>query len=666
MNKKTTIIVGASVAISVIIIISILVFLCAYYMPKKKPVQTPLQTIRNKIQFATDYFLTQRKTQNALQIEIPAYYINLDRSIYRKEFMENQRSYFKTLTHIPAVNGKNVKSLKKVSMQQKKFTINKLSGVTVSSGELGCMLSHMKAIRTAYTAGDDVALILEDDVCLALHPFWPVTLTQIINTAPDNWGIISLMCTPKHNNWDNHHQAFISTKESCWSTQAYIINRPAMKNIILTLFNDTASQISFGSHRPISDVLLFNITQSFNYIKHHLIYPYNCTEIFTSTIHPSHNQVHQRISNNILLANIQYYFLTTVHLIGVGNPPTLADKWVIKLWPSLPMDLAVISALHMLKESYGGVCFLPNADPVDIEEALQTAQTLKSDKLGVYVNALQQVIGFRMVPTFYQLDTVIEALKPLSHRFHQCQDIILSKFHAEVIPLTSLAYDFEKILPHAYFINLSHRTDRLKNINDQMIQNFNYPKHKLHRIEATKHADGATGCAYSHIQTLKKVKQIEHKEGYVLIIEDDFAWHPNVSISKIKKYVGEALTLPNWDVLLISASLDGKLGTKVTNNVYNVQNAAITSGYVIRNQYIPTLLSLWETDMKERLNKNVVKGNKLYHQLAIDQSWKKLQKRDKWYVIFPLVGIQIASYSDIEKRHEKVKLYKKITEKHKY
>ena len=35
---------------------------------------------------------------------------------------------------------------------------------TINGGELGCVLSHLTAIRRAYVAGNDMALIVEDDI----------------------------------------------------------------------------------------------------------------------------------------------------------------------------------------------------------------------------------------------------------------------------------------------------------------------------------------------------------------------------------------------------------------------------------------------------------------------------------------------------------------------
>ena len=80
-----------------------------------------------------------------------------------------------------------------------------------------------------------------------------------------------------------------------------------------------------------------------------------------------------------------------------------------------------------------------------------------------------------------------------------------------------------------------------------------------------------------------------------------------------------------------------------------MQGAASCAGCIIRNSYIPTLLSLWEKDHQERLLNKVVKGHPRYHRLAIDQSWKRLQTSGDWYTTPHKLGMQVPSYSDIEK-----------------
>jgi hypothetical protein len=57
---------------------------------------------------------------------------------------------------------------------------------------MGCTLSHIKAIYTAFKNNDELAIICEDDVSFSLLPFWPVSLNDIVKDFPSDWKVISL------------------------------------------------------------------------------------------------------------------------------------------------------------------------------------------------------------------------------------------------------------------------------------------------------------------------------------------------------------------------------------------------------------------------------------------------------------------------------------------
>ncbi len=196
-----------------------------------------------------------------------------------------------------------------------------------------------------------------------------------------------------------------------------------------------------------------------------------------------------------------------------------------------------------------------------------------------------------------------------------------------------MSKELQKI-PAILYINLKDRTDRKNNIIEQM-NKLDYPMKQLIRINAVKKKDGAFGCSLSHVKALKKAKKLGHK--YTLILEDDFMWKSKHSI--IDKTLAHILKLDNWDVCLLSCN--GKV-KKFTNHS-KVISCQTTSSYIIRDSYIPKLLELWESKMKP--------GNWNSNYCAIDQTWKILQKKDNWISTNPLIGKQIPSYSNIEKKN---------------
>ena len=63
---------------------------------------------------------------------------------------------------------------------------------------------------------------------------------------------------------------------------------------------------------------------------------------------------------------------------------------------------------------------------------------------------------------------------------------------------------------------------------------------------------GIIGCAFTHIELIKRA--IERKEKYTLIFEDDCYFKPEVTTEVIEKFIEEANTTVEWDILLLGAT----------------------------------------------------------------------------------------------------------------
>lgn len=193
-----------------------------------------------------------------------------------------------------------------------------------------------------------------------------------------------------------------------------------------------------------------------------------------------------------------------------------------------------------------------------------------------------------------------------------------------------------------YYINLEKRKDR----NDQYLDNFNEKdKNRIQRIAGHYYPDnGAVGCLMSHITALNKAYNEKRGEN-ILICEDDF-------YIKDMEYCNRMLTfffknVKEWDVLMLghntSKSTDTEFTKDAKEKIIKIEESQTASAYLIKRTYIPDLLKIYERDMDQYL-KTGKWGN--YY---TDQSWKVLQKKDKWYAFSPPIGVQRESYSDIEK-----------------
>lgn len=94
------------------------------------------------------------------------YYINLDKSIQRKEFIQKQfENTNESITRISAVNGKDISEeiIKEAGKNQSLV----MSMYKPSAGQLGCFLSHRNAWDMIRNQEEDFAVLLEDDALIS-------------------------------------------------------------------------------------------------------------------------------------------------------------------------------------------------------------------------------------------------------------------------------------------------------------------------------------------------------------------------------------------------------------------------------------------------------------------------------------------------------------------
>jgi GR25 family glycosyltransferase involved in LPS biosynthesis len=190
------------------------------------------------------------------------------------------------------------------------------------------------------------------------------------------------------------------------------------------------------------------------------------------------------------------------------------------------------------------------------------------------------------------------------------------------------------------YINLDSRTDRRRHI-EVTLARLGIDPSKIHRLSATKTINGAIGCSISHIRCLIHAK--EHNWPHVLIVEDDLQF---TDIPKFKTQCNNFLqTGIHWDVVLLAGNNVGSHGP-VTDCCVKVYTCQTTTGYLVKQEYYDTLLS----NFKQGVDMLIVNPRQSNH-FAIDKYWFHLQKKDAWYLIYPLYGTQVSNYSNIEGRN---------------
>ncbi len=181
-------------------------------------------------------------------IDIPVYYINMDRSTKRKENLESELNQYDNVkyTRVPAIDGMKLHNSNSKMPQQIDGDEIHLNTDIESFPEIACTLSHIKAIKKAYDDDCTFAVICEDDVSFKLNNLWTFSLSHIIVNAPVHWNVISIY-NPNHTMSKPHKYTKMEKLKNGWGrgTVAYIINRKGMKNIIDYFIQDDVMTINY-------------------------------------------------------------------------------------------------------------------------------------------------------------------------------------------------------------------------------------------------------------------------------------------------------------------------------------------------------------------------------------------------------------------------------------
>lgn len=221
------------------------------------------------------FFHTCGDVSQNLLYDISTYWINLRSSNKRKKLMEEQfarinskrsrtrftHSRIEAVTYLEAK--KKVEEGSVVVSRGMQVGEDSFLGKSYSFRELGCVLSHLKALIAVEQAGDPFALVLEDDVLL--DPEFFTSLPDILSDAPQDWDIIQLYSLSadlstrfralKYTN-------FVHWFPRHWSTSGYIVRRSAISKILGKVYSCGAGCLNL-TKTFVADELLYHDMRSY-------------------------------------------------------------------------------------------------------------------------------------------------------------------------------------------------------------------------------------------------------------------------------------------------------------------------------------------------------------------------------------------------------------------
>ena len=178
----------------------------------------------------------------------PIYYINLDGEPERKESIENQFKYWEieNYTRVSAYDGRedDLSDILKGRYPQ-----------MMSSGEVGCTTSHLKALKMFLETGEPCALIVEDDVDIDIARYWNFTWKEFYSKIPYDWDVVQLAIICTGNLYVKLHRRFVND----FSTAAYLITRHHAQKLVRHHVRGEKYKLDNGvKPRAVADDLIYN------------------------------------------------------------------------------------------------------------------------------------------------------------------------------------------------------------------------------------------------------------------------------------------------------------------------------------------------------------------------------------------------------------------------
>jgi len=223
------------------------------------------------------------------------YWINIDKCVDRKEYMEKQFRY------------KNIDNYR-ISAETPDKLINNtiirnVDSTDTTQEEISCILSHLKAIKKGYDDGDEYFCILEDDL-----EFTNIDFKKIFKYIEDyqnkNNEIIEILqfFTNGHPPViELYNQHFLNDEiirkrvEPYPSAAYYLVSREAARKILdKFILSENNYDLSYSAWTA-ADHIIYAVVNS--YI---LTYPIAVSDItYGSTLHPDHLPNHEYCNNVI-------------------------------------------------------------------------------------------------------------------------------------------------------------------------------------------------------------------------------------------------------------------------------------------------------------------------------------------------------------------------------
>lgn len=304
------------VGLAVLLLLLIVVAFC--FRPKKT-LLLPEASVASKI-IQKDFRCMMRTLPVGTTVDLPVLYINLDRSEARRHRMEKHLQEVKAVyfERVPGIDGAKLASQEQKLDQEKWIRslptdpselaalIGCDSSLKTKLGELGCTLSHLKAIVQAYDRKLGNVLIIEDDADLSAEAVWPHSLQELTVAAAEGWHVLSLYDNNLIPSLSENAEIYPLKKCAGSGTVAYLISE-AGQRVIVDALEKPGKHFSSIPQKCMCDAdkLIYHLSASCYGYSYPMISTLNNFAELDSTIHTDHTVRHLQLAQNILSTQLR-------------------------------------------------------------------------------------------------------------------------------------------------------------------------------------------------------------------------------------------------------------------------------------------------------------------------------------------------------------------------
>ena len=184
----------------------------------------------------------------------PLYIINLDGQPERWQWMKDQLDYWQVTNYerISAFDGREDDLSEIISGRYPD---------AVSSGEVGCVTSHLKSIKHWYETTDtEYGIFMEDDCDFCSVKHWPFSWREFMARMPYDWDCLQIAIINPRRLIANIHPRYVDD----FSTACFVVNRRYAEKLMHFHCRGDKFKLDNGVRpRAVADDLIYNAGRTY-------------------------------------------------------------------------------------------------------------------------------------------------------------------------------------------------------------------------------------------------------------------------------------------------------------------------------------------------------------------------------------------------------------------